>query len=99
MCIAEQRMLKYQGACDDYQKIQQRKRELPKNDRRLFAQLEKVETGRYDVDGSVILMIAKVYGNNAINSFSTIFKLGFQKGQRAEKARRRKSIKGKQKEG
>lgn len=93
MCFAEQKMLKHQGACDDYQKIQQRKRELPEKDRRLFEQLEKVETGRYDVDGSVILMIAKVYGNNAINSFSTIFRLGFMKGQRAEKAKQRKLIK------
>lgn len=44
----------------------------------------------YDVTCSVVLMIAEVYQNNAINAFNTIFTLGFMNGQRAEKARQKR---------
>ena len=96
MCITQQERLRLQRATKVYQETQRRKSELPEKDKRLFEQLEKVRVGRYNVSCSVILMIAEVYGNSAIDFFNSIFRLGFMKGQRAEKARRRKSIKEKQ---
>lgn len=74
---------------------QRRKEQLSKSEKRLFEHLEKVNTGGYDVTVSVVLMIAEIYQNNAINAFNTIFTLGFLKGQRAERARLRKRKKNK----
>lgn len=88
--FSEQERLQYQMAQEVFFETQRRKSELPEKDKRLFEQLEKVKIGRYDVTCSVIRMIAEVYQNNAVNAFSTIFTLGFMKGQRAEKARQKK---------
>lgn len=88
--FSEQEKLQYQRAQETFFETQRRKSELPEKDKRLFEQLEKVKIGRYDVTCSTVLMIAKVYQNNAINAFNTIFTLGFMKGQRAEKARQKK---------
>ena len=88
--FSEQERLQYQREQEVFFETQRRKSELPEKDKRLFEQLEKVKTGRYDVACSVVCMIAEVYQNNAINAFYTIFKLGFIKGQRAEKARRKR---------
>ena len=88
--FSEQERLQYQMAQEVFFETQRRKEELPEKDKRLFEQLEKVKIGRYDVTCSVIRMIAEVYQNNAIDAFGTIFRLGFMKGQRAEKARRKR---------
>lgn len=69
---------------------QRRKEQLSKSEKRLFEQLEKVNTDGYDVTASVVLMVAEIYQNNAINAFNTIFTLGFLKGQSKERARLRK---------
>ena len=88
--FSEQERLQYHMAQEVFFEIQRRKSELPEKDKRLFEQLEKVKIGRYDVTCSVVLMIAEVYQNNAINAFNTIFTLGFMNGQRAEKARQKR---------
>lgn len=88
--FSEQERLQYQRAQEVFFETQRRKDELPEKDKRLFEQLEKVKIDRYDVTYSVVLMIAEVYQNNAINAFNTIFTLGFMKGQRAEKAKRKR---------
>lgn len=88
--FSEQERLQYQRAQEVFFETQRRKNELPEKDKRLFEQLEKVKIGRYDVTCSVVLMIAEVYQNNAINAFNTIFTLGFMNGQRAEKARQKR---------
>lgn len=88
--FSEQERLQYQRAQEVFFEAQRRKDELPEKDKRLFEQLEKVKIDRYDVTYSVVLMIAEVYQNNAINAFNTIFTLGFMKGQRAEKAKRKR---------
>lgn len=89
--FSEQEQLSYQRAQETYREIQRRKDALPEKDKMVFEQLEKVDTGKYDVTCSVVLMIAEAYQNNAINAFDTIFTLGFMKGQRSEKARLRKA--------
>lgn len=86
----EQEQLRYQTAQKTYQEMQRRKNALSEKDKKLFLQLDRLGIGKYDVSFHTILMIAEVYGNNAINSFDTIFKLGFLKGQRAEKEKLRK---------
>ena len=88
--FSEQERLQYQRAQEVFFETEKRKDELPEKDKRLFEQLEKVKIGRYDVACSVVLMIAEVYQNNAIDAFNTIFTLGFMKGQRAEKARQKR---------
>lgn len=87
--LSEVEKLQYQRAKECISETQRRKSELPEKYKKLFEQLEKVKIGRYDVECSVAFMIAEVYQNNAINAFNTIFKLGFMKGQRAEKARKK----------
>lgn len=87
--FSEQEKLQYQRAQEVFFETQRRKNELPEKDKRLLKQLEKVKIGRYDVSCSVILMLAEVYQNNMIDAFNTIFRLGFMKGQRAEKARQK----------
>lgn len=88
--LSAQENLQYQRAHAVFLETKRRKAALPEKDKRLFRQLERVEIGRYNVTSSVILMIADVYQNNAIDAFDTIFSLGFMKGQRAEKARQKK---------
>lgn len=88
--FSEQERSQYQRAQEVFFETQRRKSELPEKDKRFFKQLEKVKIGRYDVTCSVVLMIAEVYQNNAINAFNTIFTLGFMKGQTAEKARQKR---------
>lgn len=86
----EKERLQYQRAQEVFFETQRRKNELAEKDKQLFEQLEKVKIGRYAVACSIVLMIAEVYQNNAINAFGTIFRLGFMKGQRAEKARQKR---------
>lgn len=90
--LSESEKLQYQRAQEFMSETQRRKSELPEKDKKLFEQLEKVNIGRYDVACSVVCMIAEVYQNNAIDAFNTIFKLGFMKGQRAEKKRKRQNL-------
>lgn len=82
MIFTENERLNYERAKKTYAETQERIRKLPEKDKRLLEQLEKVDIGRYDVPCSTVLMIAEVYRNNAINAFSSIFRLGFLKGTR-----------------
>ena len=93
MCFTDYERLQYQRACEAYQRIQQRKDALPEKYKKLFRELERVKIRRYDVDYDTLAMIAEVYGANTLNSFGTVFRLGFLKGQRCEKARQKKFIK------
>ena len=93
MSFTERERLQYEAAHQRYLDIQRRKSELPEKDKKLFEKLEAIEIGRYDVSCSILLMIANVYQNNAINAFDTIFRLGFMKGQRAEWNRQKKGEK------
>ncbi len=92
MSFTDQDELRFQRACEMYQETQKRKQKLPEKDKRLFEQLDQLEIGRYAVSYHTLVMIAEVYDNNAVNSFDTIFRLGFLKGQRAEKARQKKKV-------
>lgn len=89
--FSEQEKMRYQRAQENFFETQRRKSELSEKNKKLFEQLEKVKIGGYDVACTTVLMIADVYQNNAINAFGTIFRLGFMKGQRAEKARQKKN--------
>lgn len=89
--LNEYEKLQYQRAQENFFETQRKKSGLPEKDKRLFDQLEKVKIGRYNTTCYVMSMIAEVYQNNAIDAFDTIFKLGFMKGQRAERARSRKA--------
>ena len=90
--INEQEQLNYQRAQEMYQETQRRKNVLSEKDKKLFRQLKQVEIGRYDVTFYTVCMIAELYQNNAINAFDTIFRLGFMKGQRSEKAKLKKRV-------
>lgn len=81
----------YQSAQEVFWETQKRKDELPEKYKKLFKQLERIKIGRYDTSYSVMMTIAEVYQNNALNAFSTIFRLGFMKGQRAERAKMKKN--------
>lgn len=80
----------YQRARYDYAEIQRKKAELPERDRRLIETAETLDVGRYGVSSSIVLMVADVYSNNAMNAFCTIFSLGFIKGQRSERNKRKR---------
>lgn len=72
---------------------QERRNALEGKDKRLFEQIEAVDIGNYSPTTGEVICIAKVFDNNAINSCMHFFKLGFLKGQRAEKNRRKKVLK------
>ena len=67
-----------------------RREELNGKDKKMFETIEKVKLGRYSANCDEALTIAKVYNNNALNSFHHIFCFGFLKGVRAEKARQKR---------
>ena len=56
----------------------------------LMKHAEKVDIGRYDIGVDVLLDLAKKHRNNLINGSFDLFRIGFLKGQRAEKARQRR---------
>ena len=92
MRFTEQEKLQYERACKAYQETQRKKSKLPEKDKRLLEKLNQLKVERYGVSCRTLEMIAEVYDNNAINSFDTIFRLGFLKGQQAEKARQKKKV-------
>lgn len=82
MQLTEKERLELEKGEKAYLEIERRKSELSEADKKLLEKVEAIEVGRYDVRYSTMIMIAKVYQNNAINAFSTIYKLGFLKGMR-----------------
>jgi hypothetical protein len=86
----EQERAAYERAHQSYLATKARREALEGKEKKLFEMIEDVEVGRYSASVSEVLAIAKVYNNNAINSFHSIFCFGFIKGQRAEKAKKRR---------
>ena len=82
----------YERARKVFLETQERRNALEGEEKRLFEQIEAVDIRNYAPTSSEVLCITKVFNNNAINSFLYIFKLGFLKGQRAEKNRRKKVL-------
>lgn len=93
MSFTENERLQYELANKAYLDTQRRIAELPEKEKKLFDSISKVDIGNYGVRCSVLIMIAGIYNNNAINAFNDIFRLGFMKGQRAERQRLRKEKK------
>lgn len=85
MSFTENERLQYELANKAYLDTQRRIAELPEKEKKLFDSISKVDIGNYGVRCSVLLMIANVYNNSAINAFDMIFKLGFMKGGRSMK--------------
>lgn len=88
--FTEQERVDYERARRVYEETKARRESLEGKDKKLFELLEGVDIGNYSPSCSEIMVIASVYDNNAINSCMSFFRLGFVKGQRAEKARQKK---------
>ena len=56
----------------------------------LIRQANEVDCGNYDLQYSELVFLAEQCNNNFINGSFLLFKIGFLKGQRAEKARKKK---------
>ena len=56
----------------------------------LVSEAETVDCGHYVLNSSEIIELANMFDNNFINGSYLLFKIGFLKGQRAEKARHKK---------
>ena len=56
----------------------------------LIRQANEVDCGNYDLHYSELVFLAEQCNNNFINGSFLLFKIGFLKGQRAEKARKKK---------
>lgn len=56
----------------------------------LIRQAEAVDCGRYDLNYSELAFLTKECNNNFINGSFLLFKIGFLKGQRAEKAKKKR---------
>ncbi len=80
----------YERAHEAYLETKKRRELLEGEDKKLFELIENIDIGNYCIKCSEASVIAQVYNNNAINSCMHFFRLGFLKGQRAEKARQRK---------
>lgn len=83
MTYAESEQLKYEIGKRAYLVTKQKIAELPEKDKKFLDNISKVEIGRCDIDCKILMMIADIYNNNAIDAFDTIFKLGFIKGKRS----------------
>lgn len=55
----------------------------------LLKAIKEVKVGRYDIGGLTLMELVRMYENKIYEGMWTMFKIGFIKGQRAEKARRR----------
>ena len=64
--------------------------EIMKNFEKMIEDAEKVDVGNYDLRCDELIALAKMYNNNFLNGSFILFKIGFLKGQRAEKARQKK---------
>lgn len=58
--------------------------------KRMIENAEKVDCGNYYLRTSELLELAEQCQNNFINGSLILFRIGFMKGQRAEKARQKK---------
>ncbi len=56
----------------------------------LVEEVEKVDCGNYYLSVRELNELANKYGDNIINDSIAMFKAGFIKGQRAEKARQKR---------
>jgi hypothetical protein len=75
----------------EYQRCLEYKESLTGNDKKLFDMIERVyPNARYCLTQDELILLAKVYENNLINGSFDIFRYGFLKGQRAERARRKR---------
>lgn len=80
-----------QRAHEEFRAIQKRKKEATGDARRLLDLIEKVDTGRYDIKTSEMLILRNIYRNSSLDFALAAFQYGFIKGLRAEKARQKKS--------
>lgn len=83
MSNTESKQLQYEIGDRAYLVTKQKIAELPEKDKKILDSISKVEIGRYDINCKILMMIADIYNNNAIDAFDTIFKLGFIKGKRS----------------
>lgn len=79
--------IRYERARHQFDEIQRKKAALTGKDAKLMEQIEAVDVGSYSVKCSVVKMLADIYDNNFVNAFFDMFRLGFMKGQRAERNR------------
>lgn len=63
---------------------------MSKNFEQLVEKAKEVDCGNYYLKGSEIIELANMCQNNFINGSFILFKIGFLKGQRAEKAKQKR---------
>ena len=68
--------------------VKQRRDALPKSKQAWLDRIEGTPIRGQDLRWKDTLIIADLYNNNAVNSFGTIFRLGFMKGQKARLGRK-----------
>lgn len=76
----------------EYKAIKERISKLSEKDRRFFNRVETINTRRCGFTCSEMLLVAKIYNNNALNSFNFIFKIGFirEKNQKNKKTNKKR---------
>lgn len=79
--------IRYERARHQFDEIQRKKAALTGKDAKLMEQIEAVDVGNYRVKCSVVEMLANIYNNNFVNASYDMFRLGFMKGQCAERNR------------
>ena len=77
----------------EYSELKSRVQALEGNEKKLFEDISQVSTGRYCVKWDEVMLLENVYGNNKTDMALAFFRLGFLRGQSAEKARQRKAAK------
>lgn len=63
---------------------------MSKSMENLIRQAKEVDCGNFDLRYSELVFLANECNNNFLNGASLLFKIGFLKGQRAEKAMQKK---------
>lgn len=93
---AEREKASFERAQAEYRRQEEFKASLTGKEKRFFEVIDSVKStnwSRYCLDYWELMLLVDVYNNNLINGSFDIFRYGFLKGQRAEKARMRKKAK------
>ena len=87
--FTEKEMKRFEKGRRDYEETINRMAALCEKEKKFLEMVRSVDTGNYRLSSKDMMLIANVFGNNAINCWYMFFNLGFMKGQRSEKTKQK----------
>lgn len=87
---AEREKASFERAQAEYRRQEEFKASLTGKEKRFFEVVDGIKPGGYCMNYSEMMLLADAYNNNLIDGSYDIFKYGFLKGQRSERAKRKR---------